>query len=317
MRLPTVDLVVIGDANVDVYARVKEYPQHGGCAFGTETGELIGGTGVNTAVAAARLGLKVALVTGTGRDSRGRAVRKALRAEGVMTRYVRTFAEPTGSVLVMIDEQGERTFFALRIGCADWQVDETHVPAALLNQCRAVYVTGVVAAEAKMVKPAADWLEGLLTRASRQGVATFFDPNVRAEDWQLPDEVARRLRALAGCSDYYLPNSLEHQALATGASEAVGRKATIIKAGAEGCRVVRDGQAVHLAAPPASVVDTTGAGDSFNAGFIVGILEGRDEVGAAKLAMQVAALTISTVGTLAAFPTRDEVTRAACSGSRG
>lgn len=309
MNAGAVDLVVVGDANEDLYARVDAHPQEGCCTFGTQVGQMIGGSGFNVAVAAARLGLKTALVTAVGEDRAGDAVIQSLEKEGVDAGHVRRVHQPTGSVWVMVEATGERTFVSMRIDCADWQLRAGDLPNGLLERAGAVFVSGVLAVEAKRVKAGAGLALDALRRAREQGVRTFFDPNVRADDWNLPKEAANVLAELAGESQYYLPGEQEHETVAVilGTGGPCGSAASVIKAGGRGCTVWENGRPFPVPARPAQVLDTTGAGDSFDAGFIVGILKGMNARSAAEYATAVASITVSRIGTISAFPSRREV----------
>lgn len=305
------DLIVIGDANVDQYVRVDgQPPVQGGVAFGVKEKEEVAGTGINTAVAAARLGLKVAIITAVGEDDHGKAVIEALKGESIDISGVKRVSRPTGNVLVMIDETGERTFWAFRIDCADWQLRSEYIPVNMIACSRALYVTGVVASEAKIIKPSAKVITSAVQAAKQNGVITFFDPNIRAKDWDIPENVVALLRQIAESVDYYLPNELEYKLIGFNKPEEGDfskQRVIIIKEGSKGCLVL--GPKGIARVPPKStiVVDATGAGDAFNAGFITGILRGGDPVSAAELGSAVAALTISKVGTLNSFPKADDV----------
>ncbi len=300
------DLVVIGDANVDVVARISKYPSAGACAFGSEAGKFPGGSGVNVAVAAARMGLEVVLVTALGNDQHGDLVADLLRSEGVGTQFVKRVPKPTGSVFVAVDGSGKPTFFAMRVGCADWELTSADIHVEIIQRSRAVYVTGVVVSEAKVTKQSAQSASRAIVVAKAAGVPTFFDPNIRAEDWELPSEVLESLGDFADSVDFYLPNEAEYTMIGRKGLRPNG-KATVVKAGERGCKVITCEGEVEIPAVPATSVDTTGAGDSFDAGFIVGVLETGNPVSAARVASAVAAITVSRVGTTSAFPTKNEL----------
>lgn len=303
------DLVALGDCNVDVSTLLTSYPSSGGCAFGEQGGVLPGDTAVNTAIAAARLGLKVAVITAVGRDEYGRAVRKLLQSEGVETEFIKEFDEPTGNVFIAIEPSGEHTFFSLRLHCADWQLGETDVPLDLISRSRAVYASGVAVAEAGMVKPSATAVLAALRHAREVGVPTFFDPNLRLDTPQIAPEIARELGACIRNADFYLPNQSEFNSLILSDCNAPtsGLKGTVIKQGTHGCTVMELLTKKHIPAISVEAVDTTGAGDSFNAGFIAGFLSTGQIESAAKLGSIVAGITVSRVGTMSAFPSESDI----------
>src|SRR5437899_45513 len=103
------DIVVVGGANTDYLVRGSKLPASGETVKGEVFQEAPGGKGANQAVAAARLGARVALVARVGNDKRGTAFITRLAAEGVDTRYVVRDAEAsTGVALVMVGEGGKK-----------------------------------------------------------------------------------------------------------------------------------------------------------------------------------------------------------------
>src|SRR6266545_208779 len=108
------DIVVIGGANMDYLVRGDKLPKPGETAMGNLFQEAPGGKGANQAVAAARLGARVALVTCVGRDERGKAILKRLKDEGINTKYsVEDEREPTGVALILVGEKGEKEILAV------------------------------------------------------------------------------------------------------------------------------------------------------------------------------------------------------------
>ncbi|HON42140.1 MAG TPA: sugar kinase [Bacillota bacterium] len=301
------DLVVIGDSNTDIYARVSSYPAAGGCTFGERLESLPGGTAVNTAVAAARLGLRVAIATVVGHDAEGQAILDLLQSEGVDARFAARVPQPTGCVFVALGPGEEHTFFSLRVECADWQLRREHIPFEAIRESAALYVSGVSIAEAGIVKGSADSVLAALRIARDAGATTFLDPNLRLESPDVPIDIAQAMETCIRTVDYYMPNESEMEALALRCGQLHGRVATVVKQGSRGCTVISGSGRSQIAAKPVRAVDTTGAGDSFNAGFIAGILGGRPADGAGRLGAIVAGITVSRVGTISAFPTRSEV----------
>jgi sugar/nucleoside kinase (ribokinase family) len=303
------DLVALGDCNADVSACLTSYPLSGGCTFGERAGVLPGGTAVNTAIAAARLGLKVAVITAVGRDEYGKAIRKLLQSEGVETEFIKEADEPTGNVFIAIEPSGEHTFFCLRLHCADWQLEESDIPLDVVVRSRAVYASGVAVAEAGIVKPSAYAVMAALRHAREAGVLTFFDPNLRMDTPQITPEIARVMGACIRNTDFYLPNKSESDILVSSDPDAPasGLRGTVIKQGAHGCTVMGSSREKHIPAIHVQAADTTGAGDSFNAGFVAGFLSTGHIESAAKLGSIVAGITVSRVGTVSAFPRESDI----------
>src|SRR5262245_24514628 len=106
MRATDWDVVVLGGANTDYSIRGRVLPRAGETSEGEEFFEGAGGKGANQAVAAARLGARVAFVARVGADARGEALLATLEREGVATQYVtRDPDAPTGVALINVDQQ--------------------------------------------------------------------------------------------------------------------------------------------------------------------------------------------------------------------
>jgi ribokinase len=103
------DVVVLGGANLDYLARGSRLPRPGDTVRGDEFQETPGGKGANQALAAARLGARVALIARVGDDARGTGMLERLLAEGVDARYVlRDPGAPTGVAVIQVDRRGEK-----------------------------------------------------------------------------------------------------------------------------------------------------------------------------------------------------------------
>src|SRR5690349_10210942 len=99
----TLDIVVVGGANMDYLVRGEKLPKPGETMMGNLFQEAPGGKGANQAVAATRLGAKVALVARVGADERGKTILKRLNEEGVDTQYVLSDEKgPTGVALILV-----------------------------------------------------------------------------------------------------------------------------------------------------------------------------------------------------------------------
>ncbi|WP_278428592.1 carbohydrate kinase family protein [Caldanaerobacter subterraneus] len=314
------DLVVIGDSNIDILAYCDSYPVEGGSGFGKLEGTSVGGTAVNTAICASRLGLKVAIVTGLGKDEPGYKIFEILEKENIITQYIKRTDQPTGNVFTIVNKtSGERTFIALREQCADWQLRREDLSRELIHSTRAIFISGVGVTENKKIKPSLELISAAIEYAEERKIPIFFDPNLRIPDKSLPQEVITVLKDIISHSTYYLPNEIEHNIIF---KEKVFEKmpVTIIKRGDKGVVGIVDDKKYEIPAFKVKVVDTSGAGDSFNAGFIAAFLHpecfdfaGKDipavnndreyEIFKALIAgSAVAGYVVSKRGTLEAFP---------------
>jgi sugar/nucleoside kinase (ribokinase family) len=317
-----VDLVVVGDANPDVLVIGDDVtPEFGQKEKLVRSGSLaVGGSAAITAVAAARLGLSVALVAAIGPDPAGEFMRGELARAGVDTSPLAVrAAEPTGLTVVLTGGTDRAILTALG---AIGSLTASDVPGELLAGARHVHVSSYFL----MAESLGPGLAGLLAGARAGGATTSLDTNWDpAQRWDDP-----RLRAALTQADLLLPNEAEARALAgrddlAGAVAALAGRAggagrVVVKLGARGALCVDGGRQVRVSLPPVTPVDDTGAGDCFNAGLITGLLRGLNLPGAAALGCAAGVLStqapggtgscpdLATASALAAKATAREVT---------
>ena len=288
-----VDLLVIGDCNPDVLVLGDDVTP----AFGqqeklvTSMSLVVGGSASITAVAAARLGLRVALVAAVGDDAAGTFMLAELARAGVDTGAMAVRAQlPTG-MTVALSRGADRAILTAEGAIAT--LTPADVPADLLARARHVHVSSYFLVERSL----GPGLAALLATARAGGASTSLDtnwdpagrwgadffPDVLAQtDVLLPNE-AEALR-LAGTTD--LPDAIASLTRAGGA--------IAVKLGARGALYANRSQQYLATPPPVSPVDTTGARDCFNAGLLAGLLRGFEPP--AALALGCAAGAASTRG---------------------
>src|SRR5688500_6453237 len=131
------DVVVIGGANTDYLVRGERLPKPGETVDGKEFLRAGGGKGANQAVAAARLGARVAFVACLGRDERGDELESLLRTEGIDTSHIyRDHKAPTGVALVMVDKSGEKQIFCAPGANHKLTATRVRAVAGLIRQAR-------------------------------------------------------------------------------------------------------------------------------------------------------------------------------------
>lgn len=297
-------VVVVGAVNVDLVVAAERLPGPGETVVGPEVVQHGGGKGANAAVAAARMGAAVTLVGAVGADDTGRAALDELRADRVDVGGVAVLdGVATGVALIVVDAAGENQI-AVGAG-ANARVDRDRVRAALVDalpETGCVLVSTeipveVVALAVEMATevgvpcvlnpaPVLPGLAGLLVpRPGRRG--PLLTPNVG------------ELAALAGPG----PTGVRAVGLAARTGAPV-----VVTLGGEGALVVGAGGAVeHLSPHPATVRDTTGAGDTFNGVLAAHLAADVDLAAAARAANVAAALSVARTGARAGMPTADEV----------
>jgi 2-dehydro-3-deoxygluconokinase len=267
------------------------------------------GDAFNTAVYLKRSApdLKVQFLSVTGADPLSQAMREAWRAEGVEDGVAFTDPDRTpGLYLIELDDAGERRFHYWRSASAarQWMQRLRAGGGDPLDGADLVYLSGIALA----ILPPEDQEQALLMLRSLRGRVgkIAFDPNVRPALW--PDLGAARgvIEAAIGLADIVLPSTDDLRMLYGDATPEVlaarlwklHAREIVLTTGAEGCLVVtHDGRAT-LAAPSVNVVDTSGAGDSFNGAYLAARLAGAAPEAAAEAGLAVSARVVTAPGAI-------------------
>lgn len=280
----------------DVVGRpLRAVPDPGRLVLVDEMSIHTGGCAVNAATTLARLGIPVEVIGKIGEDPFGDFVLNAMKERGIGTSGVKRDPKAgTSATMVMVAPDGERRFvhyIGANAGLTLADVDMQMVTGASI-----LHVAGSLVMPGIDGEPTAE----LLRQAQAAGVTTFLDTV-----W---DDTARWMKTLHPCLphiDYFVPSLAEAQAL-TGMETpgevakfllGKGVKTVALKMGADGCLVMSDrGDEIRLRAFEINVVDATGAGDAFAAGFIAGIYQDWPLEQTARFANGVGALCVTGVG---------------------
>ncbi|MDI6642977.1 MAG: carbohydrate kinase family protein [Candidatus Hodarchaeaceae archaeon] len=287
-------VLAIGDINVDLIVPSK-LPARGKQAVVEDFQIYGGGCAANFALACAKLGAKSKLVGRVGDDLFGKFVLGELKRQGVDIRDVViskgrktgvTIALVKGAERSFITYRGENAVFSKRdIGISKIDADLVHIPSFfLLENLRPSYTE-------------------LARRARAGGAMTSFDTGWDPfGKWSRTQFLMNALRNF----DVFLPNIDEARAIlsAPRASDAqlarrflgLGLKVVAIKKGRRGCFVADESGSAQVPAFRIKVVDSTGAGDVFNAAFLLAYLDGNDLLRAGRFANAAAAISVTGAG---------------------
>jgi ribokinase len=296
------DVVVIGGANWDFLARGPKLPKAGETVPGDEFQEAPGGKGANQAVAAARLGARVAFVGRVGVDQRGEQVLSRLADEGVHAQYVtRDSMQPTGSAIVMVDWSGEKQILTAP-GANRWLTPlEVEQAAPAIQSARLLLI---------QLEIPIDSVHRALQLAHVSGTLVVLDP---APPQALSDDLLSlvgTIRANAGEAELLTGIPVHDRASARRAADELikrGVKQAVLQAGPDGNLAVSNGDEFWLPRVHVPAVDSTGAGDAFAAALAVMIGEGKSLQEASRFANAAAALKTTVLGAQAGLPRRDTV----------
>ncbi len=308
------EVVCAGEVLVDLVPReVGPYRE------GTVLEVHFGGAPANVAVGVARLGHRSAFVGSVGKDPFGDMLVEYLANEGVYTGWLVRKDARTSLAFVVAKPRGERDFFFYRppwVATADAMLEEGDVDWETVRRVKVAHVSGVALSQ----PPLRGTVLKLMEVAREAGAHVSFDPNYRSDIWLGDVERAKlefraalerstvvmlgydEMRPLLRTSDY-------REAAEKLLSMAPHLKYAAIRLGSRGAYVAAEsGERALVEAFKVSVVDTTGAGDAWAAGFIVfALLEGRNLHEAVLLSNAVAAVKCTRRGATTGMPKRNEL----------
>jgi sugar/nucleoside kinase (ribokinase family) len=299
------DLLVLGDCNPDlILAADNLEPQFGQAERLVDMAELtIGGSGSIVACGAARLGLRTTLTGIVGADLFGKFMLQALADRGVDTGGIVVDSSVRTGVTVILDRRSDRAILTFPGPIASLTAGA--VRRELLQRARHVHVSSFFLQTALSQD-----LPGLFVLAKQSGASTSIDPN-----WDPAERWDSGLGAVLPYTDVFLPNAQEAMQIAGSSSPESAARAladqgpiVAVKLGPEGALGVPPSGELIKVAPILGVapVDTIGAGDSFDAGFLAGLLRSESIEQALSLGCACGGLSTQATGGTASQPTLDE-----------
>lgn len=270
----------------------------------------IGGAESNVAIALSRLGIPAGWMSLLGEDEPGQIVLDRVRAEGVDTSRVRRVpGRPTG--LYLRETVGPETrVYYYRAGSAASTLTPDDLDVSYLRGARFLHLTGITPALSESCR-------GFVLRAAREargaGVRVGYDVNYRSKLWDAESARAfseeilplvdvlfvgdEEARALWGRSDEGLLGELA----------GAGPEELVLKGGERGCTALIGGELLEGAAFSVAEVDSVGAGDAFDAGYLAGWVWGLPAEERLRVANAMGALSVSTLGDYEGLPSREEL----------
>lgn len=299
-------IVVVGSVNLDFVCSAPRIPAPGETITGSSFATFQGGKGANQAVAVARLGYPVAMIAKVSPDEFGARLRNGLAAAGVKVASVTASKTAScGVALITTDAAGNNSIVVVPGANGDL------LPHDLTRHSALIHSAGIVLVQ--LETPLAT-VRALAEMTSRHGVPLMLDP---APARKLPREILRSVTYLTpnesetailcgtrtACSD---ADSAERMARAL---RKLGPRHIVLKMGDKGAFALdAEGQCHAVPAFSVKAVDSTAAGDAFNGGFAVGLMEGLPLPQAMRFASAVAAISVTHKGAQPSMPTRREVT---------
>ena len=300
----TKPIVVIGSINIDLVSRTERIPVAGETVIGSSFKTFPGGKGANQAVAASRLGARVAMIGKLGTGSFGGELKAGLEQAGVNTDAIGLVEGSSGVAQIITDAQGNNSITV--VPGANAQL----APGDIKANLDLVRSAGAVLAQLEIPL---ETVEAVGEICAEYSVPFILDP---APARPLPD-------ALLETVTWLTPNEtetcslleqefreLQDDSLEAAASMLLERGCgnVILKLGARGSYVaLSDGRRRRLPSYPVRAVDTTAAGDAFNGALAVRLLEDKDPLSSVAWASAVAAISVTRHGAQPSMPTAAEV----------
>ena len=291
----TINVLCIGDVMLDVIARINV--SHQKINYGSDTAGRIstssGGSAGNVAAWLTRTDARSTIVSHVGDDPAGAAIVAEFDALGVAHGNLVIPGETSGVVVVLVDSSGERTMFPDK--GANSRLTIADLPD--LSAFQAVYISGYA-----LLNPLArDSVLEMVAKIKADGIPIYFDP---ASVGSMKDVTDKELHTWFSLMDVLLLN--EEESIYLTGSVDIERaldylldfsQVVVIKRGSAGAIAkVRGFDSISLPAVATTVVDTTGAGDSFAAGFIASFSKNRDLTAALQAGGELAADCVAIVG---------------------
>jgi len=298
-------IAVVGSYATGLTLKVKRLPSTGETVLASGYRVDYGGKGSNQAVGCARLGMEVAFLASIGKDAFGEMALRLFREEGIDVSFVRQTSErPTGVGFILVEAESGNNCIALDPGA-----NEMLSPADIARCDAALKSAAVVLTQLEISIAAA---ESALACGRANGATTILNP---APVRSLPASMMHLI-------DVLTPNQTEAKVLTGRSPDAAvepeevardliraGVRQVVTTLGEEGALIVTASSSKHVPAIRVPAVDTTGAGDAFNAGLASALACGESLDAAVEFAVITGGLAVTRDGVIPSLPKRSDVLR--------
>ena len=265
----------------------------------------------NVAVGLCKLGHSAGWISALGKDELGQYVRNSIRAEGVDTSHIKWDTEhPTGLMIKQLSA-GETSVFYYRKDSAASHYAPEDLPLSYLEEAKIIHISGITPALSESCRKT---VEAMAEFAREKNILLSFDPNIRKKLWVGRDFVPLMRKLLFSCQIALLGLDEAEMILGTREPETITRLLTEqgvryigIKDGGNGAWCAKDGKQIRILPEPCRCIDPIGAGDGFNAGFLAGILEGRDLEQCGQMGAIAGAMATETLGDIDGYPDAEQM----------
>lgn len=286
------DIVVVGSINADLVFEADKRPNPGETLIGKDFKTVPGGKGANQAIAASRLGAKVAMMGCLGEDQNGIFLEENLKVNNVETKFIKKVKGVPSGVAGITLAEGDNSIIV--VPGANYEVDKTYIDKNIevIKSAKIVLLQLEIPIEV---------VEYVIDICSKNRVKTILNP---APIQTLKEDTLEKL-------DYLTPNEHEFEILYGSKREEEMLKKhknkLIITKGSEGVSFSDGDKVINVPSNKVEVVDTTGAGDTFNGSFAYSLVKGMSIKESIEFANKAAAISVTKFGAQGGMPTLKEV----------
>ncbi len=299
-----VEVVTIGETMVAFIPNA-----HTALRYVQQFTKVVAGAESNVAVGLVKLGHSSGWISKLGNDEFGQFILRELRGEGVdVSSVLISDTHPTGLMFKQFTNDKDSSVFYYRNNSAASTFTKNELDRSYIKDAKILHVSGITPA---LSENCADTTLEAMKFAREQGILVCFDPNIRRKLWdeKRAKEVLKPLLALSdivllGDDEAVLLTDLSEPTQIVAHLRDQGVRWIGIKQGAKGAYVADAASEFAIPPYPVTVVDTIGAGDAFNAGFLAGLLENKPIATCGKMGAMMGALAVSSYGDFEGLPNR-------------
>jgi sugar/nucleoside kinase (ribokinase family) len=300
------DLVAIGETLIDFISfEIADSLQSA-----TTFRRYQGGSPANLCVNVAKLGGRPAVISKVGVGAFGQFIKSELEQKGVITDFLRMDPQCHTSVVFITRTAGTPDFEAFRSG--DYRLTPDEVPEEAIAEAKVIHTTAWPLSR----EPSRSAVRKAFELAQSQGKIVSLDPNYSPKFWPDREEAKRVLAEMFRYVTITKPSRDDAgRIFGTGLEpeqyikmfQDLGPRTVIFTMGKDGMLISHDGKITHVPAHPVNVVDATGAGDCYWAGFLMALLDGHPPVQCALFAREIVEMKLTTIGPLPSNIDRSEI----------
>ena len=294
------DIVVVGSLNADLVVRSPRFPAPGETIRGEDLATIPGGKGANQAVAAARLGARVAMIGCVGADAFGAMLIENLKQNNVDVQHVlRDGSAATGTAIIIVDSNGQNSII-LSPG-ANARVSESDIEPAVLAGAQLLLLQFEIPMEAVLYAARLAKQKRVRVILNPAPAREIPEELLKTVDFILPNESELALLAQKKITDKASLEAAAHALVSRGAAN------VIVTLGEKGALLMGRHTKKYIPSYKVKPVDTTGAGDAFIGGMASALLHRKSPQDAVKYGCACGALATTKFGAQPSLPTAQEV----------